>query len=389
MRTLHALMVLGLSIPLLAIGPCSRLPGGSLTGEVASELPEDWSFVDQLGTCAIEARPDSPHSVTVTCYSSGGRLYVGSMNAAGKRWPRYVMEDPRVRYRAGGVTYELLATRVEDGDARNEIYRSRRSLGGQEVEPDLEAPDHYWIFRLDSRDVAAAPPPLASDAASAREWAEGIVAQADRSAEDREQDKRRHPVDMLVFAGFEPGMHVADLGAGGGYTAELLARAVGPQGVVYAQNTPAVIERFVSESWPARLSKDVMGNVERVDAELSDPLPPEARDLDLVTMIFVYHDTLATDLDRAQMNVSIFESLRPGGALIVMDHSAKPGAGEEVGGSLHRIAEGMLQSELEAAGFRLTGQADFRRNPDDTREQAFFRMEMASDAFVHRYIKPE
>ncbi len=234
-----------------------------------------------------------------------------------------------------------------------------------------------------------ASPPPASGNASAREWAERVVSQTDRSQEDRERDERRHPLDLLVFAEVEPGMRVADLGAGDGYTAELLARAVAPNGVVYAHNTPAVIAGYVSESWPARLSKGVMGNAVRVDAELSDPLPPEARDLDRITMIFVYHDTLYADLDRAQMNASILKALRPGGLLIVVDHSAKPGAGEEVGESLHRIDEDMLRSELEAAGFRLAGEAGFLRNPADPREQPFWDMEMPTDAFVHRYVKPE
>ncbi len=232
-------------------------------------------------------------------------------------------------------------------------------------------------------------PDVASGEEDQTKWAESIVATSDRSAEDRERDQRRHPVELLVFAGVEPGMRVADLGAGDGYTAELLTRAVGADGVVYAHNTPAAIDGYAAESWPARLSKDVMSNAVRVDAELSDPLPMAARDLDLITMVFVYHDTLFADLDRAKMNASIFEALRPGGALIVIDHSAKPGAGEEVGESLHRIDEDMLRSEIEAAGFRLADEADFLRNPADPREQPFWDMEMPTDAFVHRYVKPE
>ena len=232
-------------------------------------------------------------------------------------------------------------------------------------------------------------PEVGSGEGDAAKWAESIVAASDRSAEDRERDERRRPAELLVFAGVEPGMRVADLGAGDGYTAELLARAVGADGVVYAHNTPAAIEAYVSESWPARLSKDAMGNAVRVDAELSDPLSTAGGDLDLITMVFVYHDTLYADLDRAQMNAAIFAALRPGGALIVIDHCAKPGAGEEVGESLHRIDEDMLRNEIEAAGFRLDDEADFLRNPADPREQPFYEMEMPTDAFVHRYLKPE
>ncbi|MEE9282281.1 MAG: hypothetical protein V3V67_19125 [Myxococcota bacterium] len=147
----HRLIVLGLSVSLLGLGPCARTPGSLLIGPVATELPDDWSFVDELGTCTIETRPAFPHSVTVTCYSSEGELYVGSVQAAGKRWPQYVLDDPCVRYRAAGVIYELRATLVENSAERNQIFRARRGLGGRQVPPDLEAPAHYWIFHLGPR----------------------------------------------------------------------------------------------------------------------------------------------------------------------------------------------------------------------------------------------
>ena len=51
-------------------------------------------------------------------------------------------------------------------------------------------------------------------------------------------DSHRKPVPMLTFFGVAPGMRVAELGAGGGYSTELFARSVGPSGVVYAQDTP-------------------------------------------------------------------------------------------------------------------------------------------------------
>src|SRR3954465_3486963 len=74
-----------------------------------------------------------------------------------------------------------------------------------------------------------AAPPLS------REQLTQIVGNPERSAADRTNDARRDPVEMLSFIGVRAGMQVLDLSAGGGYTTELLARAVGPQGVVYAQ----------------------------------------------------------------------------------------------------------------------------------------------------------
>src|SRR5438477_5807865 len=63
-----------------------------------------------------------------------------------------------------------------------------------------------------------------------------VVAAGDRSEADRTTDKRRDPVELLAFTGVRTGMTVLDMGAGAGYSTELLARAVGPTGKVYGQN---------------------------------------------------------------------------------------------------------------------------------------------------------
>src|ERR1700675_2669519 len=72
---------------------------------------------------------------------------------------------------------------------------------------------------------------------------DAIVAAPDRSDADRNTDKRRDPVKLLKFIGVKKGMKVLDMEAGAGYTTELLARAVGPTGVIYAQDSAEVIER--------------------------------------------------------------------------------------------------------------------------------------------------
>src|SRR5436190_22437368 len=97
--------------------------------------------------------------------------------------------------------------------------------------------------------------------------ARAIVGSPDRSADDRALDAGRHPDRLLAFIGARPGMRIAEIGAGLGYTTELLARAVGPSGVVYAQNNRFILERFAEKPWTARLTKPVMKNVVRVNRE--------------------------------------------------------------------------------------------------------------------------
>src|SRR6476646_9748156 len=80
---------------------------------------------------------------------------------------------------------------------------------------------------------------LAMTAATAQDRAPdyaSIIAAPDRTEADMQTDKRRDPVKLLAFTGAHPGMKVLDMGAGGGYSTELMARAVAPSGVVYGQN---------------------------------------------------------------------------------------------------------------------------------------------------------
>ena len=194
------------------------------------------------------------------------------------------------------------------------------------------------------------------------------VAAEDRSEEDVALDQGRQPQRLFTFLGVAPGMRVAELGAGGGYSAEILARIVGPEGKVYGQNSKFMLERFAEVPWSKRLLEPVMSNVVRVDREFDDPLPPDVKDLDMVTMILFYHDTVWMGTDRDKMNRAIFAALKSGGVYGIVDHSAREGAGVADAQTLHRIEESVVRAEVEKAGFLLQESADFLRNPDDTRD---------------------
>jgi predicted methyltransferase len=226
-------------------------------------------------------------------------------------------------------------------------------------------------------------------------WAQGgkapdfaaIVASADRSDADRQTDQRRQPARMLAFTGVENGMKVLDMGAGAGYSTELLARSVGAQGVVYAQESAAVMER-VKDKFDIRAEKPAMKNVVHLIRNYDDPLPPEVSSLDLITFFFAYHDVTYMPVDRAQMNKKMFATLKPGGFLVIADHSARAGEGTSVAKTLHRIEESTLRQEIEAAGFKLAAEADFLRHPEDPRDAAVFRPQVPVDEFVLKYQKP-
>jgi predicted methyltransferase len=246
--------------------------------------------------------------------------------------------------------------------------------------------------------TAAPPLPGAAASASAPPQAAGdsydqIVAAADRDPADRELDAGRRPAELLRFFGIAPGMKVAEISAGGGYTAELLARTVGTGGRVYATNSKVILERFAEQPWTARLAKPVMKNVVRVDRDFDDPLPPEATDLDAVLIVLFYHDTVWLKTDRARMNRAIFAALRPGGTYGVVDHSSKPGAGTSEAETLHRIEESVVRDEITRAGFVLKAEGSFLRNATDTRDwnaspRKAGELRGTSDRFVLKFEKP-
>jgi predicted methyltransferase len=217
---------------------------------------------------------------------------------------------------------------------------------------------------------------------------EAIVAAPDRSDADRQTDQRRQPAKMLAFAGVKAGMKVLDMEASAGYSTELLARTVGPTGVVYAQDSAAVIERFVKDKYDIRAQKPAMKNVIHVVRNFDDPIPPDVGGLDLITFFFAYHDISYMEVDRAEMNRRMFAALKPGGFLIIADHSARAGDGTTVAKTLHRIEESTLRKEIEAAGFKLVSEGDFLHHPEDPRDVPVFRPAVPVDEFVLKYQKP-
>jgi predicted methyltransferase len=214
-----------------------------------------------------------------------------------------------------------------------------------------------------------------------------IVAAPDRSDADRDADKRRDPVPLLKFAGVRPGMKVLDMGAGGGYSTELMARAVAPNGKVYGQYPPDAFPKGV-DAFQARLKTAAMSDAAADVQPFDDPIPPGVHDLDLITFLFYYHDTTYMNVDRAAMDRKMFAALKPGGVLVLADHSAKPGADISTGKALHRIDEAIVRQELGTAGFKVVAEGNFWREPGDTRDFSSQKPPSSVDAFVLKLQKP-
>jgi predicted methyltransferase len=218
-----------------------------------------------------------------------------------------------------------------------------------------------------------------------------IIASPDRRAADRTNDVRRKPREMFSFIGINRGMTALDLSAGGGYTSELLARIIGPTGSVIAQvpprpdGTPPPSLATLTE----RAKGLTAGRIVPVVRKFENPVPEHLAKggLELVTMMFNYHDLGHMGVDRAQMNKAVFAALKPGSMYVIADHAGRPGTGISESSTLHRVEENFVVKEVEAAGFRLVERGDFLRNPADKRDKNVPDDGQPKDEFVLKFVR--
>jgi predicted methyltransferase len=251
-----------------------------------------------------------------------------------------------------------------------------------------------------------------------------ILSSPDRTVADRTNDLRRKPEQMLDFIGIRPGIIALDLSAAGGYTTELLARSIGPTGKVYGQSRPRdPSQPPTSSSVPEGNSRPNLAPVATPASPIATPRPspvaladrearlheagipaapivalsrpfedPVPSDLseriDLVTLMFNYHDLGHLGVDRAAMNRAVFRALKPGGLYVIADHAGRPGTGISESGTLHRIEEVFLRQEVEAAGFRLAEEGTFLRNPNDPKDKNTPDPPQPKDEFVLKFVRP-
>lgn len=211
---------------------------------------------------------------------------------------------------------------------------------------------------------------------------ENVVESPIRTDQDRRMDASRHPAEFLAFAQVKPGMQVLDVSAGGGYTSQLLALAVAPNGAVFAQSPkpgPTLLKR---------LADHPQANLNVVALPFEEPVPGQAPKLDLITLVLNYHDITYLPVDRAKMNAKLFAALKPGGRFVVIDHSGRPGTGISEGKTLHRIEESVVIDEVRKAGFVLDAEGDFLRNPADTRQESSSEPKVPTDKFALRFVRP-
>lgn len=197
---------------------------------------------------------------------------------------------------------------------------------------------------------------------ASQEYYQQVVKNPQRPARDLQRDDGRKPEQLLQFLKIKPGMVVFEQGAGGGYTTELLALAVGHRGKVFAEGLD-----------PARLRDNRLPQVKSLDRGLVYQIPQRAERAglssgaaDLVILMFTYHDlTLNDRIDRKAMLSNMKNLLKSGGHIVIADNAAIEGTGLFYTPQLHRIDKQLILKEFEDAGFELVEDSNLYANPKD------------------------
>jgi len=187
-------------------------------------------------------------------------------------------------------------------------------------------------------------------------------------------------------------MSIADIDAGSGFFTELFSYLVGSNGHVYLQNA----QRYVinhSDEIEKRLNDNRLPNVTRIDSSFNDLKLPN--NLDLIFISLAFHDIFVPqhrkkwNSDSAKYYPQIYKSLKLGGRVMIIDHSAKDGSGTKDTASLHRIDEIYTINKFLAAGFELSYKDNLFRNQKDERTLSIWDKSLykKTDRFILIFTK--
>jgi predicted methyltransferase len=210
-----------------------------------------------------------------------------------------------------------------------------------------------------------------------------------RSTVDLQRDALDRPAELLRLTGIGHGMQVADMLAGDGYFSELLSYVVGRDGHVLMINNSS-FDKWSDGERQKRLADNRLPNVEYRLVDL-DHMNLAPASLDAIVLSKVYHDLYWVDdtgiwpkFDTSGVLDQLVAALKPGGVLLLVDHSARVGHGSADASSLHRIEEAFARQDFGKRGMRVVKASNLLRRPDDPRTQISYKEPMLgkTDRFV-------
>jgi ubiquinone/menaquinone biosynthesis C-methylase UbiE len=165
-----------------------------------------------------------------------------------------------------------------------------------------------------------------------------------------DRDLWQRPDLIMDAMGIADGSVVADIGAGSGWFTIRLARRVGPQGTVFAEDVQQEMINAISR----RVSREGFNNVKPVLGTINDP-KLRALSLDAALMVDSFHEVDAND--RVTMLANLGKALKPQGRLGIVDFrldGTGPGPAPE-----ERVSPDVVITAAQKAGLKLIRQEPF------------------------------
>jgi predicted methyltransferase len=221
-----------------------------------------------------------------------------------------------------------------------------------------------------------------------------VAARASRSEANVKLDESRKPVEVLKFLGLQQGMWVSDPFGGNLYWAEITGPAVGPKGRVSIWQPKQFYGQKGYDNYTALHARQP--NVWlRVSPFEAPDIPANTYDFMLINLD--YHDVYwesekngIVRMDPDQWLKTIYDAMRPGAVVGVIDHAANPGDTRATVEKLHRIDPEVVKADFKRAGFKLEATSDLLRNPADDHSVNVFdpAIRGKTDRFVFKFRKP-
>lgn len=233
-----------------------------------------------------------------------------------------------------------------------------------------------------------------ADAPAVSSEISAAVADSSRPATDTERDANRKPAETLAFIGIKPGDKVADYAAGSGYFTRLFEGVVKSNGHVYAAIPNALFQYPNIVKGTGEILSYAAGHpdVTVIFGSVADTVRyPDKLDIFWISQNYHdLHDSFMGPVDLKVFNKAVYDSLKPGGVYVVLDHTAAPGAPADVTDTLHRIDPSVVRREVEAAGFVFEGESRILANPTDPRTAGVFDKSIRghTDQFLYKFRKP-
>lgn len=208
-------------------------------------------------------------------------------------------------------------------------------------------------------------------------------------------DEVRKPVEVLRFLGLKKGDRALDYFTGTGYYADIMAKAVGPKGHVVGWNSASFARREPVVKALADIRSRNSNTAFYSSPSTAIAFAPNSFDFALLHLVYhdAYWESAQFGLPRIDPNTvvkAIWDAVKPGGTVAVIDHVAVPGGDtREVVEKLHRIDPAVVRADFERAGFVLEAQSDILRVAEDHSKNVFDpSIRGKTDRFVYRFRKP-